>query len=365
VGQDAPGLGFIEYLTLDAKPAVVEYKRVRVQARQIYVYSQAALNGVPGALQAAENGYTFLTKNGWNVSGGFARRMGRLGGILDPVVDLYENAFVLFAMAWFARATGRVEPIDWANRTLGWIGRFMRAPNLEGFQNTIPAEVGFRRQNPHMHLLEALLALYETTGERHFAAEARALIGLFRRRLFDARTGTLAEIYAADWSRLDTPEGRRVEPGHHFEWVWLLDAACRQLGEDTTEEMNALYRFAVRHGMGTGTRWVMDAVDTGGVPLEATGRVWPQTEAIKAHVCMHRRGDERAGFEAVRLANLLLTRFLVRSPSGTWHEHLAPDGRPIADRIPATSLYHIAMASSELSRCCPSSVADRRPRQEV
>jgi mannose/cellobiose epimerase-like protein (N-acyl-D-glucosamine 2-epimerase family) len=49
VGQDRYGLGFVEHLTFDARPAPVVYKRVRVQTRQIYVYSAAALDGVEGA----------------------------------------------------------------------------------------------------------------------------------------------------------------------------------------------------------------------------------------------------------------------------------------------------------------------------
>jgi mannose/cellobiose epimerase-like protein (N-acyl-D-glucosamine 2-epimerase family) len=350
VGQDRSGLGFVEHLTLDARPASVAYKRARVQTRQIYVYSAAALNGVDGALAAAENGYSFLTRHGWNADGGFARRLGRAGGIVDPVVDLYENAFVLFAMAWYARATGNREPIAWAHRTLDWIETHMRTDCAEGFENAVPIEAGPRQQNPHMHLLEAALALHETTGEARFAATARDLLGLFRRRLFDSRTGTLAECFASDWACLDTPQGRRIEPGHHFEWVWLLDAVQRQLKEETGGQMDALYDFATRHGTLAETGWVVDSVDIYGKPLETSGRIWPQTEAIKAHCVMARRGVPQAAAEASRLVELLLSRFFARSPAGTWHEHLAPDGRPLGERIPATSLYHIATALGELTR---------------
>jgi mannose/cellobiose epimerase-like protein (N-acyl-D-glucosamine 2-epimerase family) len=120
--------------------------------------------------------------------------------------------------------------------------------------------------------------------------------------------------------------------------------------------MHALYDFAIRHGTLAETGWVMDSVDVDGNLLETSGRIWPQTEAIKAHCVMSRHGVPQAAAEAFRLVELLLSRFLARSPAGTWHEHLAPDGRRLGERIPATSLYHIATALSELRRTIGSDV---------
>ena len=42
-----------------------------------------------------------------------------------------------------------------------------------------------RRQNPHMHLLEALLALHVATGEKNWLRRAGALVDLFKRRFVD------------------------------------------------------------------------------------------------------------------------------------------------------------------------------------
>ena len=240
--------------------------------------------------------------------------------------------------------------MDWAYRTLDWIEENMRTPICEGFENTFPIESGFRHQNPHMHLLEAFLALYETSGEPRFAEGAHAVLDLFRRRMFDPETGTIAEFYNLDWLRLPTAQGRRLEPGHHFEWVWLLAEANDLLGENTAPEMSALYQFALEHGTHSEIGWVIDAVDVTGVPLEKCGRVWPQTEAIKAHSRMWRRGGEQANLEAARLINMLLTHHLARLPSGTWNEHLTPDGRPVSDKIPTTTLYHIVAALREIKR---------------
>lgn len=350
-GQDRRGLGFIEHMTLDGKPAEVPYKRMRVQTRQTYVFSHAAVMGWPGGLAAARNGYTFFTREGELPGGGYARVLGRDGGVIDPAVHLYENAFVLFALAWFARAAGDSQAIERAHRLLDWIDcRMVAAGAVGGFENAVPAVAGPREQNPHMHLLEALLALYETTGERRFADSARKILDLFRSRLFDPGTGTLVEFYAPDWSRLGSAEGRRVDPGHHYEWVWLLSECSRLLGEETARERMALYVFAEKHGRAADERLVVDAVDATGMPVDRSVRVWPQTEAIKAHVAMLDIVGEAAESRLVETTDRLMSVFLNRRPPGTWTEHFWPDGSVRADKVPATTLYHLLMALAELDR---------------
>ena len=98
------------------------YKRVRVQARQIFVFSCAHGLGWPGALEAASDGYEFLTRHARRADGGWVRLLGRDGEVLDPTADLYDLAFVVFALAWYARATGSAEAIGQAHDTLAWIG---------------------------------------------------------------------------------------------------------------------------------------------------------------------------------------------------------------------------------------------------
>ena len=45
VGQDAPGAGFVEYLTAQAQVARPGYKRMRVQARQVFVLADSSKAG--------------------------------------------------------------------------------------------------------------------------------------------------------------------------------------------------------------------------------------------------------------------------------------------------------------------------------
>src|SRR5580658_7448901 len=88
VGLDVPALGFREHLTLDGAPAEISYKRLRVQARQIYVFSHAALLGWPGGVDVARRGYDFIKREGAQKNGAWARTLGRNGGVIEDIADL-------------------------------------------------------------------------------------------------------------------------------------------------------------------------------------------------------------------------------------------------------------------------------------
>jgi mannose/cellobiose epimerase-like protein (N-acyl-D-glucosamine 2-epimerase family) len=342
-GRDRPGFGFVEHLDPAARAADVPYKRVRVQARQIFVFSCARALGWPGALEAATDGHDFLTRHARRADGAWVRLLGRDGDVLDSTADLYDLAFVLFALAWYARATGSAQALDQAYGTLAWIERNMTSP-AGGFHEAVPVPPEPRRQNPHMHLLEAVLALFVTTRDAALLATADALVDLFRRRFFDPATGSLGEFFTDDWQWAPGAAGTHVEPGHHYEWVWLLSQYERLSGRTVEPERSVLYTFANRWGCDAKTGLVLDVVDRSGTVRDGGSRIWPQTEAIKAHLVM------ADGAEVARIIDNLFDHFVAGNRAGTWTEHLAPDGTRKSDRIPASTLYHVVSAFSELER---------------
>ena len=348
-GRDRPGFGFVEYLDLAARPADVSYKRVRVQARQIFVFSCAHALGWPGALDAASDGYQFLTRHARRADGARVRLLGRDGDVLDPTADLYDLAFVVFALAWYARAAGSAQARDHAYRTLAWIERNMSSP-AGGLHEAVPVPPQPRRQNPHMHLLEAVLALFVATRDAALLGTADAMVELLRRRFFDADTGSLGEFFTDDWQWAPGAAGTHVEPGHHYEWVWLLGEYQRLSGRPVEPERSALHAFANRCGHDPRTGLVRDVVDRSGTVRDGGSRIWPQTEAIKAHLAM------ADGAAVARIIGSLFERFIAGNRPGTWTEHLASDGDGKSDRIPSSTLYHVFSAFSELERVFGSAV---------
>ena len=342
--------GFVEHLSLEGQPADVGYKRLRVQARQIYVFSHAALSGYRQGIDIARHGWSFMCDHGWTADGGWARRLGRRGGVIDPTLDLYDQAFALFAIAWWMRASGE-DALGMADRTLAVIDGQLASPGGLGWLSDTGPDAALL-QNPHMHLLEALLALYATTGEARFKARIERVLEIFDSALFDPPTGTLAEYYDAAWNRLAGERGRIVEPGHHYEWVWLLHQA-EQVIPGSADRASILFEFAERFGCHPATGLTYDEVLDDGTARTASHRCWPNTEALKAHLARFEFEGTLDVPRTNQILDNLLHYFLDAPTPGTWIDQLDAERRPSIDRIPASTLYHLFLALSELLRLEP------------
>ncbi|MDZ4790711.1 MAG: AGE family epimerase/isomerase [Hyphomicrobiales bacterium] len=349
-GVDREHGGFIEQLRPDGSSAELDFKRTRVLCRQIYVFSHAALLGWEPGAALARHGYDFLVAKAWlGPEAGWARRLDLHGRVKDPTPDLYDLSFVLFALGWFYRLTRDDEVLNWALRTENFIDRHMRPTKGMGFLHEKPA-IGPKIQNPHMHLLEAMWVNLETSGHPKFRAIGDEIIELFTSKLFDKTTKTLAEYFDEDWVRLGDERGRMVEPGHHFEWAWLLAGYQRLTGCNLSEYVHSLADFAETFGVNKSTGVVFNLVRDDGKVLDAATRVWPNAERIQAAAALFEQmgKDPHAVFS--QTTTLLFNTFLNSSPEGTWIERYTADGRPLANEIPASTLYHIFIAFSEMLR---------------
>ena len=184
-----PEGGFFEALDEDGRPLLSPGKTVLVQARLTYVFSHASVLGGDETLRsAADHGFDFLRRasvltgrfEGWH------RATNSQGEIIDPARDAYDQAFVIFAMAWYHRASGSPEALHLAEQAYGFFESHLVDKSCGGFFEEYPATGQLpRRQNPHMHLLEAVLAMHSATGDVAWLDRATRLINLFTDAFFD------------------------------------------------------------------------------------------------------------------------------------------------------------------------------------
>ncbi len=208
-----PAGGFFENIDALGAPVANQRRATLVQARLAYVFSHACLlNGDPAFREAAAHAIAFLVRAARAPDGGWFRAASVEGATLDNTRDAYDHAFVLFALAWYFRATNDASAIQLADAT--W--QSMKAQLVDarhgGFHEEFaPGRAQMklpRRQNPHMHLLEALLALHVATGEKNWLRRAGTVVELFKRRFVDAETGALIEFFTEDWSPAPADAGR-------------------------------------------------------------------------------------------------------------------------------------------------------------
>jgi len=326
---------FHERLDFDGRPVTGARRRTRVQARQIYVFCEGAALGWDAGRAVAQAGLDGMIATCRREDGLWVSATDDAGAVVDETADLYDLAFVLFALAAAHRVLGDARARPLALETMAAIDGLMRAPH-GGWQEALPLRLP-RRQNPHMHLLEAMLAWQATAPDPVFEAAARESLRLCRDHfLID---GAIREYFTADWAP-DPATGHIVEPGHFEEWAWLLRQA-EAAGLGSAEAAEGLHRRAVEQGLKVG--FMIREMDPAGAPIDAGRRLWAQTEAIRTGLVF---GDAGA---ADLIAATFDTHLATETP-GLWVDSYDADGRSADKAVPASSLYHLMTAFSELLR---------------
>src|SRR5579859_1191123 len=334
-GVDPAGGLFQETLSVAGLP-VEAPRRARAQARQVFVFASAAKAGYGDRwLATAKTGWARFVKAYRRPDGLFINRAAGDGAPLDGEADNYEQAFVLLAMA--ALRAADPEPAGMEDEALAV---------LAALQDRRAAGGGFRENgahpyqaNCHMHLFESALA-WEAAGGRRWEMLADELAVFALTRFIDPQTGSIREFFDASWNALSGEAGL-LEPGHHFEWAWLLEQWAARRGEAAAHTAalrlfeNGLRGVDPVRGVAVNSVWDDFSI------RDANARLWPQTEHLKAALLL---GDEALALRAAQG----LAQYLDVPANGVWRDKLKGDGAFVDEPAPATSFYHLIVAILEL-----------------
>ena len=340
VGADRRGGGFHEQIGLDGKPQARPH-RARSIARQAIAYCEAGRLGWSGPWQqAAQHALDYLQAHFIASDATVVSVVDTSGIVRDPTRDLYNQAFAMLAFAHGHRCFGG----RWRQNAAALRETLDRhyADGSGGFREPSGQPPG---ANPHMHLFEAALAWTAVDDAAEWRAMADRLAALCQQRLIDPATGALREFFGAGWSPADGVAGRIAEPGHQYEWAFLLHRWAALTGREAPAAVTRLIAFADARGLDLNRGVAINSVLVDGGIHDPTARLWAQAERIRAY-----RIDRRARDDArVGAAIKGLRRFLQTPTPGLWFDQLTADDRLIAEPARATSLYHIVGAVAELA----------------
>jgi mannose/cellobiose epimerase-like protein (N-acyl-D-glucosamine 2-epimerase family) len=352
-GFDPAAGAFYERIGRDGNPMTADLRRARVQPRQIYCFAAAGMRGWQGKWRPAVlSSLKWFEDSYRRPDGLFGNLANASGEMVDDSFDLYNHAFAIFGYSYIARAfPERATKMEKkAVALLDLLNGSYKHP-MAGFEESVSRSLPLC-SNPHMHLFESCLSWEEIADQpERWAALGDEIAELALSRFINARTGALSEFFDAAWSPMPGDKGRVVEPGHQFEWAWLLARWGELRGrDDAMAAAGKLFDIGVRHGVDAARKVSIMAINDDFSVRDPIARLWPQTEWIKAACILARMApvDDRDAYlkSAVAACDALLA-FFDDTAAGLWHDKIAPNGTVVVEPAPASTFYHIACAIFE------------------
>ena len=357
-GIDPCNSGFVETLDQNALP-IPSPRRARVQPRQIYSFALAGQFGWRGDVAGiVRHGINYFTNHYCRADGLFRTLVDVDGVPLDEQALLYDQAFALLGLASAATtldARAEFEPQALTLRHA--IEQRFRASNA-GFIAS-EAATSQRESNPHMHLLEACLAWAAIGNDAGWADWAEDIVELAMTHFIHAPASALGEFFAESWQPAPGLAGRIVEPGHQFEWAWLLlrstrnNVAARRAA--ALKLVNIGEHSGVRDGVAINT--LLDDLSV----HDANARLWPQTERIKAAALAAQLTAQPQYWSMAVAAIEGLLPYLNTPTRGLWFDMRLANGTLVNGPAPASTFYHVVCAIEVLDAALRASAISKDP----
>jgi mannose/cellobiose epimerase-like protein (N-acyl-D-glucosamine 2-epimerase family) len=344
-GIDARNGGFIEAIGQDGH-GLSDPRRARVHPRQIYAFAQARGFGWRGDVAGiVSRGMEYFIAH-YRRSDGLFRTLAAVdGAVLDERALLYDQAFALLGLA--AAAAALDARAEFEMRALAL--RDLIESRLSTADGSLRSEAGataVRESNPHMHLLEACLAWAEIGRDAGWAAWVGRLVELGVARFLRQDLGAIGECFTAAWQPAPGLAGRIIEPGHQFEWAWLLlrseNVHPSPLRETALRLIAIGDEYGVRHGV------AINELFDDWTAKDDNARLWPQTERLKAALLAATLTHEPHYWSMAEAAALSFLPYLRTSVPGLWCDVQRPDGTLLDSPAPASTLYHLVGAIAAL-----------------
>lgn len=386
-----PAGGFQQRFARDWTPIDDPDRGIVIQSRYVWTASTVARLQPDRRAEMepiATHGLRFLEERFFDPQrGGFSWSVGLRGEPGNSDRYAYGLAFALYACSAAYRAFQSAKALALAQSAFDWLESPLHDEELGGWHERATIErqlrletprssrygcglgspVGFKVQNSHLHILEALTEFYRAAPSglvRDRLCEALDAIAV---RMF-AEPGCLFSLMTRDWK----PMPRAVSFGHDVESAYLVWEGATALGS-LDDGLLARIRALVDHALAWGFDWesggLAELGEALGRPLDAGKGWWTQAEALLAFILALTLwpDDEKYGQAVALQWQWIQNRQLDKQHPG-WLPRLGRDGEPQGSTDkggPWKACYHEGRAllyGARLLRALPLHEASRLPR---
>jgi mannobiose 2-epimerase len=273
--------------------------------------------------------------------GGAYRSVNPEGGIADDRKQTYTQAFFIYGLAEYSRATGDKESLGQAMEIFRLFEKYALDKTSNGYfevfsrdwkrlNDRLIGESDSRDEktmNTHLHVMEAYANLFRVSRDKYVGDRLRNIVQLFLDRIVDKKTGHLICFMDRNWK----PTSEVDSYGHDIEASWLLYEAAGLLGDkdllDRVRETCIKIADAASEGL----------EPDGGMLTEkdrATGSVrkirswWEQSETVVGNLNAYELTGNSKYLDRSAACWNFISHHFVDTRNGGWYSNINEDGTP-------------------------------------
>jgi cellobiose epimerase len=297
--------------------------------------------------------------------GGYVWQVDPDGQPLEVTKKIYGQAFCVYALSEYHRATGDADALRSAAETCNLIELHAHDARFGGYIEVLGADWSpvtdlrlsdkdmnvAKSMNNHLHVLEAYTTLHSVWPNPVVAGRLRELIRLFDERIMTP-SGHFDLFFDEQWKvRSDS-----YTYGHDIEGAWLLCEAAMALGGKELEAQVSkraveVARAVYREGLDLEGGLVYEGRN--GKVIDTSREWWPQAEAMVGFWNVYRLTKEAGFAEAVARLWAFIEKRMVDRVHGEWFWRVRADGS-VDEREPKVSEwkdpYHATRMCLEMMR---------------
>lgn len=353
--------GYLESLR-DGKFVPTGEKFLTQQGRQLWFFSTLARAEIEreAALAAAKSGFDFLeSKMRDRRHGGYFAKVTDAGEPRDPRKHAYLNAFALYGLVAYHRATGEAAALEAARTLFGVLeekahdrqhGGYVEFFSADWRPVTDPKEPGYvgaigtKTYNTHLHLLEAFADLYRAWPDPLVRQRLVELVLINANTVRHPDFNCNIDGWRPDWRMVETPRNLRASYGHDVECAWLTLDAARALGlspQLLRGWAEGLCSYSLKFGYDRKHGGFYYTGPLGRESDDTKKEWWVQAEALVSMLEMYRLTGRREYHDVFSQTLDFVEKHQVAQEGGWWATRAA-DGSPRGNQrsAPWHGAYH-------------------------
>ena len=336
--------GYVSFVGYDLARDPQGERGCILNSRILWFFSQAVITlGDKSLLPYAEHAYKALQSMTDPVNGGVYWSMHADGTVLDSTKHTYNQAFAIYALSYYAKASGDKTARDRAFDLFDIIETKCRDEGgyLEAFTADFRPEsneklsengvMATRTMNTLLHVLEAYTGLYDVTRDARVGDALRFALDIFEKHMYNPVLRRQEVFFDHEYNTLIDLHSF----GHDIETSWLADRTLEILGDD---ELTARLRPILMTLANQTYKVAFDPVK--GFANECERGVvnqsriwWVQAEALVGFLNAYEKTGEARYLDAALSQWSTIKRIIIDPrPGSEWFWCTDADGVPNADK---------------------------------